>query len=486
MMTETAALERLVSSVVRQLRRRRGEYYGLRGAFFGALAGCVLLLGKGALGTPAPLFALALIALGAGAGALTGVLLRISTAEAARLVDRAFGLQDRVATALEWSLRSDRTPLVDALVADAVARVEGLKSGGIVPRRWPRETRLLPGPVLLALVLTLAPPIPLPSGAFPGFSPGGSETPEANEEQAGKLVAHERPVGARREPLKRAELMERDFVARAGDASRNLPGDLSALFKDTSLGSYRPDFASFLKHGDERIRMLEQVDRLPDLQRDFTQSPSKMIFQKRKALSGGLSPHQISPEKLRELLQEMERMGRRGGNWGGDAWEGMEALDAGQTDRALEAMERALSKMRALEEHDRSGKFLRGSREGDRRGGRSRERGNTGAGEIDPDLGEGFGSLPGKGRSLSPKGDPSQRLRAMPYDAAVEGETGKGRRDGFDTNLLGRGANLPSRLQYLGVFSQYRKMMEEALAREQVPRDYQTQVKEYFQALEER
>jgi hypothetical protein len=29
-------------------------------------------------------------------------------------------------------------------------------------------------------------------------------------------------------------------------------------------------------------------------------------------------------------------------------------------------------------------------------------------------------------------------------------------------------------------------MMEEALAHEQVPREYQTQVKEYFQALEER
>jgi hypothetical protein len=29
-------------------------------------------------------------------------------------------------------------------------------------------------------------------------------------------------------------------------------------------------------------------------------------------------------------------------------------------------------------------------------------------------------------------------------------------------------------------------MMEESIAREQVPRDFQTQVKEYFQALDER
>ena len=68
----------------------------------------------------------------------------------------------------------------------------------------------------------------------------------------------------------------------------------------------------------------------------------------------------------------------------------------------------------------------------------------------------------------------------------MDGEARSGRKAGVDTNLLGRGANLPSRLQYLSVYSQYRKMMEEALAREQVPRDFQTQVKEYFQSLEER
>jgi hypothetical protein len=38
----------------------------------------------------------------------------------------------------------------------------------------------------------------------------------------------------------------------------------------------------------------------------------------------------------------------------------------------------------------------------------------------------------------------------------------------------------------MSVLSQYRKMMEEALAKESIPLDYRTQVKEYFQALEER
>src|SRR2546430_6288708 len=60
---------------------------------------------------------------------------------------------------------------------------------------------------------------------------------------------------------------------------------------------------------------------------------------------------------------EMERLGRKGGNWSGDASEGMEALEGGQTDRALEAMQRALDKMRAMEESQRSGKGLRRSEE---------------------------------------------------------------------------------------------------------------------------
>ena len=97
-----------------------------------------------------------------------------------------------------------------------------------------------------------------------------------------------------------------------------------------------------LKEREERLKLLEQVDRLPDLASDFTASQYKMVFRKSKALSGGLRPDQISPQKLKELLEEMERLGRKGGNWSGDVGEGMEALEGGQTDKAMEAMQKAL------------------------------------------------------------------------------------------------------------------------------------------------
>src|SRR4029453_1005223 len=96
-----------------------------------------------------------------------------------------------------------------------------------------------------------------------------------------------------------------------------MSGDLSAIFKDTALSSQRPDFQSFLKKGDERLKLLEQADRLPDLQSVFTPSQYKMVFRKSKALSSGLRPDQISPQKLRELLEEMERLRPQGGNKAG-------------------------------------------------------------------------------------------------------------------------------------------------------------------------
>ncbi len=482
-MSHPQAIDVLVRRVARQVRRRRAEHWGLRGAFWGAVGAAPLLVFKGALGPVAVALGAGLVALGAAAGVAYGLARSVAPADAARLADRAFGLDDRVATALEWAPRPDRTPLVDALVTDAVARIANLEPKRIVRRVIPLEARWLPVPVAAVLVLALAPPVPLPSGQLPDFSSSGDQ--EQKEERTASTMLEERSRPAAKDPLKRPSFEERDFAARAGAGGAATAGDLSAIFKDTALSSQRPDFNSFLKKGGERLKLLEQVDRLPDLQSDFTNTQYKMVFRKSKALTSGLSPD-ISPKKLRELLEEMERLGRKGGTWGSDASEGMEALEGGQTDRALEAMQRALDKMRAMDEQQRSGKNLRGGRENER-GGRGRERSRgDGAGPEDQDFGDGEGLLPGKGKSGAPKGAATARLRASPYDVGVEGESRRGKKDGYDTNMTGRAGAMASRLQYLGVIGQYRKMMEDAITREQIPRDYHSQIKDYFQALDER
>ena len=486
-MPDLTFLKAAVADVSRQIRVRRAEFYGLRGLFGGALVALLPLVLRDSLGWSGFLWAGVCLAAGALAGAFTGFLMPLPAGEAARLADRGYGLQDRVATALEWADRPDRTPLVDALVADAVARVQALEGRRVIPRRIPREARFVPAPLALGIVLALMPAIPLPQGTLPSFSGARQDDEEKPRERAGSLESQERPRAAKREDARRSEVQERTFGPRAGAGGATQPGDISALFKDTSLAGQTPDFNAFLKKGDERIRMLEQIDRLPDLQRDFTQSQQRMVFQKAKSLRGGLKGDQFSPDKLRDLLREMERLGRKGDpSYQGDLNEGMDALEGGQSDRAMEAMERALNKLRSMEEKGRDGKGLRGGREDERRGGRRGERGPGGAPGDEGDWPEGEGSLPGKGKSANRKGDPSQRLNTNPFDVGVEGEARSGRKDGMDTNLVGRGGNVPSRLQYMGVLGQYRKQMEEDIVREQVPRDYHGQVKDYFKALDER
>src|SRR6266566_2057460 len=481
-MTESPRIEGLLRRIRREIRRRRAEYYGLRGAFWGAVAGVAVMLAKQGIGARAPWIAGGLVVLGLLVGIAYGAARGIRRGDVARVADRAFGLDDRVATTLEWADRPDRTRLVDALVTDTVARVERLELKRVVKRVVPREGQILVIPVVACLVLMLAPPIPMPSGRLPDFLSSGEEE---REERTSSSMLEETTRQLAKDPLKRPAFEERDFAQRAGGTGASTTGDLSAIFKDTSLANQRPDFNSFMKKGDERLRMLEQTDRMPDLQSDFTNSQYKMVYRKSKALTGGLRPDQISPQKLRELLEEMERLGRKGGNWSGEVGEGMEALEGGQTDRAMEAMQKALDKMRAQEEAQRSGKGLRGGRDSERGGASRDRRGGEGGGEGE-DFGEGEGLLPGKGRSASPKGEASRRLSATPYDVGVEGESRRGRKDGYDTNMTGRGGPMASRLHYLGVIGQYRKLMEDAITREAVPRDYHSQIKDYFQALDER
>ena len=483
-MAHPETLDRLIRRVAAQVRRRRIEHFALRGAFWASIAAAVCLLFKQPLGALALPLAAGLLAAGTLGGALWGALRRTPWADAARLADRAWGLEDRVATALEWAARPDRSPMVDALVADAIAHVERLESRVAARRVIPRDGRFLPLPLALVLVLALAPAVPLPSGRLPDFSAAGQD--EQPESRADGPMMDDKAKPLAKDKLKSPAFEEKDFATRAGGTGGAMSGDLSAIFKDTALSSQRPDFQSFLKKGDERLKLLEQADRLPDLQSDFTASQYKMVYRKSKALQNGLRPD-ISPQKLKELLEEMERLGRKGGNWQGDAAEGMEALEGGNTDRAMQAMQKALDKMRAQDEADRSGKGLKGGRESGR-GGANRDRrgGGEGGGPEDQDFGEGEGLLPGKGRSGSPKGEATGRLRASPYDVGVEGETRRGRKEGYDTNLTGRGGQMGSRLQYLGVIGQYRKMMEDAIARESVPRDFHSQIKDYFQALDER
>ncbi len=488
-MVDGAALRLTITRLTRLIRQRRALFYGLRGLVWGLCLAVVPVALRAMLGQWALPVAGGLAAGGALLGVLYGLVLRVPPVDALGLADRAFDLKDRLATANELLGRSDRGTLADAAIEDAEGHARQIRLDRAVPWRWPRELRVLPAPVLVLAALPYLPPVPIPDISMPNFTPATEE--EKKPGAVGPAQAIERPAPKKVERVERVEMQDRDYQTRQNPENReHAKGDLAAAFKDTNVATKRPDFSSFLKQGDDRIRLLERVDSLPDLQRDFTQSEYKVMFRKSRSLLSGIDPRQLTPEKLKQLLEEMQRMGRRPGSgsggegdWGQEMMEGAEALDRGQMGKALEAMERALEKMRAMEERERGGKGLQGGR--DR--GRDGQRGGSGRpGEDEPDFGEGMGSLPGKGTNPGWRGDPSARLGQNPFDIGVEGQMRKGRRESYDTNLLGKGAQNPSRMPSMSVVTQYRKMMEEALAKESIPLDYRSQIRDYFQSLEER
>src|SRR5262249_3751314 len=229
-MTQDAALDRLVRRVAAQVRWRRIEHYALRGFFWASLPAVALLVLKGILGPQALPAAAVLLVAGALLGALWGAFKRTTRADAARLADRAFGLEDRVATALEWAGRPDRTPMVDALVAAATARVEQLPSRRIVRRILPREAHFLPAPLLVALTLTLAPALPLPSPRLPDFTPGGPE--DDKEQRTGSGALEERAKTETREGLRPPAFEGRGVQGRGGAWAGGTPGELAAGVTD--------------------------------------------------------------------------------------------------------------------------------------------------------------------------------------------------------------------------------------------------------------
>ena len=492
-MDQGAAIQLTAQRLTRLVRQRRALYYALRGLTCGVVVALLPVALRSLLGPWAVPVALT-AALGGGLlGALYGCLLRVPTADALRLADRTFGLHDRLGTALELVRQPQPGTLSTAAVSDAAARVQGLDLRRAVPWRWPREARLLPVPVLALVALPYLPPVPIPEMRVPLMTPTAAE--DKKPERVGASQAVERPAPKKTEQAERVQLQEREYAQRGNQPDREqAKGDLAAAFKDTSVASKRPDFSSFLKQGDDRMRVLEKMDTLPDLQRDFTQSQYKVMFRKSKNLMAGVDPRAMSQEKLRQLLDEMNRMGRRGQSGGGggpEDWsqelaEGSEALEQGQMSRAMDAMERALNKMRQLDDRERGSRGLDGGRDRGGQGRRGDGRGGPGS-EGDQDFGpEGQGSLPGKGSNPGWRGDPTGRLGQNPIDMGVEGQARRGRKEAYDTNLMGKGARNPSRLPSLSVIAQYRKMMEDALAKENIPLDYRSQVKDYFQSLEER
>ena len=467
----------------RRIRRLRALSCGVRFALLAHLVLGPWVLLRGLAPLPFELYILALLIVTLAGGAY-GILSPLPLSMVARLMDHRLALRERLSSALEMMHRQGQ-PMVDALLADAAAAAEGARLAAAFPMAPPEEARYLLPALTLASALFLLPPLPL---RFSG--PGDLlKSPGADEEQQPLAAEAARP-DSRRWWLPKDPPERKAKEASSGQpALRQAWGDLAATYKDTAIGSNRPDFASFLGRGDERLRLLAPSTAFPDLQGDYTQSPGEAQIRNmqealREARLG--KPSRAELERLMEALKGLnrrtERQGLPNGEKTPDDSSGQEALPS---NRRLEALEQALSRLRERGAgRDEGGQRLRpvpgpDFAEGDRGGE------EEGWPDSPREEGQQKGSRPGRSPSPQVSDRPTPRMDFPKLDSALAGQGREGKRESYDTELWGAGAKGRSRLPYMDALTQYRQMAEEALSKERVPFNYREQVIEYFRSLEQ-
>jgi hypothetical protein len=462
----------------RRLRLVRAVTAGSRFFAVGLVLALVPLLAKGLLPGFAPWVAAGLIAGFAALGLLYGLVLPARPAHIARLADRRLGLKERMTCAVEHLAGENSTEIVQAQLAETAVRIQGIRPRDAFPFRLAPEARLVGPLAALVLALALLPPLPL-------RLPERSEAPTAQEVETAE-GADARPLeqklAAPALPKEMFPKTAEQDIQRGPLSPHNQQGDQAAVFRDTKMSQQQPDFGSFVKQGDERLKMLARSEAIPDLRRDFTQSPYQVMIRRMQQQLRAGNLQGLTWEQIQKLMSELGQTEQRMGGSGiaDDLMREMEGQGGGSTDKMMSALSRALNRLRDRDEASRGkGKGLRDAP--------SRQRGEgEGEGEVGRDGGSPGGSQPGTEKSLQTRADPTQRIGGDKQDSTLEGDPREGRTEAYDTNLSGLGAQNPSRLPYLDLFSQYRKQMEETLTREPIPFSYREQVREYFKALEPR
>ncbi|MFQ5801377.1 MAG: hypothetical protein ACE5JQ_00600 [Candidatus Methylomirabilales bacterium] len=459
-----------------RIRWHRAVHWSTRCLLYSLLASLPLLLVKPLLPWPPGLWLSGLVILSAGGGLLFGLARPVPLMDLARLIEERFGLQARLSTALECHGRQDRSPFALALYQDALKALPPFTGNELLPLRPPKQGwRLLPATVAVLLLLLYAPP--LPWHRLGELQP--SSKAEGPQEESSRPELEERTGGAAM--IEAPRIRDRMWRGDRTPTSRTLR-EMDALFKDSPLADERPDFSSFLLGGDDRMRLLGRSHVIPNLRGENLRSPYQIMVQQMRELAGGGGIRRLTPDEAKQLLSEIQKMGKKGGSSGSaDSW-GAEELAELTPEGAQEALERALERLREREEAQlKSSEVPQGLGRGSPRGqgpwgGQDPEEDESGSQEM-------FGPLAGRGRSELLRGDPTPRLGTSARDTGLKGRLRDGRSQAYNTNLLGAGEGGKPTLPQADILTRYRQIMEEALSREPIPPDYREQVKAYFHSL---
>ena len=213
--------------------------------------GLLAVLAGHLFGAPIPRIPLAILVAGSLAGPIVFILSErfaakarpVTQTQALAALDRDLGSQDRLASAADFLEREDRTPFMEAAIADAAAVCGRAKDHRLTeePVPAPQSKRVAPfvagAAVLIALASIIPAFVPKPQGADGRL--GDSRKPDALEARAKKRAKSE--AALQKEVVAEARRTTRPSTTRAPAASRADRAPLTDEVKKTrgSLGEGR-------------------------------------------------------------------------------------------------------------------------------------------------------------------------------------------------------------------------------------------------------
>ena len=300
-MDDRVLIRATLRALSRRLRLARALVAGVRFLVVGLALALVPLLVKGAFPVAAPLVAGGLAGGLALSGVLYGLLAPLPASHVVRLADQRLHFKERLTSAREHLFVPPTGPaegndMVRAQLTETAARLREVRAEGAFPLRPPPEVRWVAPAAALAVALFLLPPLPLRLPATGGES--ADQQAKADQEEQAREKPLEQKLATPAVPDKLFPKTKEQDIQRGPLSSREQTGDLAAVFQDTKMSQQRPDFGSFIKQGDERLKLLARPESIPDLSRDFTQSPYQVMIRR---------------------MQEQVKSGRMQGlSWGSD------------------------------------------------------------------------------------------------------------------------------------------------------------------------
>jgi hypothetical protein len=457
-------------------------------------------------------------------GGALGLLMPLSHYLVATVIDAKFQLKERVQSALEF-LQRDDLALTKPLIRDAIQSLERTRSQesklGVKECAW---QSLVAGVLIAASLLTLP---PIPAALFSKRSMLETSGTQTVPEPAVKLAKSQ---GSNDDEGSEPTPLSGQTVA------------AKATFKDSTISSEPPDFVSFVKSGDDRLKLLDPGRNASTA--GPRPKPVKLAPQRQgQGGESSFEPASFSAEEATERMSKLEKIMKQSGAAAqerekdqakGEKIPGGHPSDTQPTSPAPDASsqasagksrsqdeaktgEKGLAKKSATPAEDSQGTPSSDQVETPNRspakqkydqdmqaarfGGGQYPHNAPGAGfpdwmrgNQDPhfmDAGQGEGPSTGKtsgqagvGHALLNEGLESQTLKLPSIrNLYLPGQLQDGEQSSYETDMLSPGAESSLNVPYSNVLTQYEFQAEEQMSRNHVPFAFRTQVQAYFSRI---